>query len=162
MSNIVQLKYSDSSELSLVRKSLIGLRQCYPNFGKWFDSQVVPCLESKSREVFLAKDSNGFNGALILKNTPDEKKVCTLFVADDSQYHHIGLDFVRIASEQLETYELPITISEDVVSKFFNCDSFNFYTTDVKCGEYRKNTKEYFGYIMYHNPDRILWKNLKR
>ena len=39
MANIIRLRPDDSSDISLVRKSLIGLRECYPEFGKQCDGE---------------------------------------------------------------------------------------------------------------------------
>ncbi len=158
MANIIQLKYDDNSDLELVRKSLIGLRKCYPGFSKWFDDKILPNLKSGSRKVFLATHKLEFAGALILKDTETEKKVCTLFVNPNNRFRHIGSDFLRIASEELETYKLPITISDEAKPWFYNNLNFNFYTKDIKHDYYKNGYDEYFGYIMYHDQDRELIK----
>ena len=156
MSNIIKLNENSSSDLILVRKSLIGLRRCYPEFGKWYDDKVIPNLKDNSRRVFLATQYGEFSGALILKKTEDEKKVCTLFINEQNRFHHIGSDFLRIASEELETYKLPITVSDEAKDWFFNNKNFNFYTKETCDGLYNEDTTEYLGYIMYHNPDNDL------
>ena len=107
--NILKLKETDTDKIRLVKKSLIGLRDYYPEFSNWFDSKILPNI-NKSREIFLAYNSNGFGGALITKNDK-EKKICTLFVREENRYNRLGSDFLRIASEELETYKLPITVS---------------------------------------------------
>ena len=110
----------------------------------------------KDREVFLALQDGQFSGSLILKNDKSEKKICTLFVRDKDRYNGLGLDFIRIASEELETYKLPITVSEDAIDIFSNSRSFNFYQKEVKPNLYKKGLKEYIGYIMYHDKDKEL------
>lgn len=159
MGNIVQLNENSGNDLVLVRKSLIGLRNCYPEFGKWFDTKILPHLHDKSREIFLATQWGEFSGALILKNTEQEKKVCTLFINEENRFHHLGSDFLRIASEELETYKLPITVSDEAKDWFFNNRNFNFYTKEKQQDLYSEGMAEYLGYIMYHNPDNILRKN---
>ena len=159
MANIIQLKYDDTSELELVRKSLIGLRQCYPEFNDWYNTKVVPKLKTGTRKVFLATHDLEFSGALILKDDGNEKKVCTLFVNPKNRFRHIGSDFLRIASEELETYKLPITISDEARPFFYNNLGFNFYTKEVKPDMYKEGVNEYLGYILWHNPDKELRKS---
>lgn len=157
MSNIIKLSNSDTDKIRLVEKSLIGLRECYPGFQKWFNEKIIPNIR-KDRDVFLSYNSDGFTGAMILKNTDSEKKVCTLFVKDKYRYNKLGSDLLRIASEELETYKLPITISSEAIESFINSDNFNFYTENIKDDFYKKGMKEYFGYIMFHNSDNMLKK----
>lgn len=159
MANIIQLKYDDTSELELVRKSLIGLRQCYPEFNDWYNTKVVPKLKTGTRKVFLATHDLEFSGALILKDDGNEKKVCTLFVNPKNRFRHIGSDFLRIASEELETYKLPITISDEAKPFFYNNLGFNFYTKEIKPDMYKEGVNEYLGYILWHNPDKELRKS---
>ena len=103
----------------------MGLRSCYPGFSEWYDSKIVPQI-NKTREIFLVSNHSEFCGAVILKNDT-EKKVCTLFVRENERFNHIGLDLIRIASEELQTYKLPITVSSEAIEVFNEARSFNFY-----------------------------------
>ena len=157
MSNIIKLKETSFDDIILVKRSLMNLRKCYPQFSEWYDSKILPNLDNDTRRIFLATNNGEFSGALILKRTDEEKKVCTLFVNEKKNRHkNLGLDFLRIASEELETYKLPITISDEAKSYFFNSNSFNFQTKYVKENLYAKNMKEYIGYILYHDEDKYL------
>ena len=49
--NILKLKETDTDKIRLVKKSLIGLRDYYPEFSNWFDSKILPNI-NKSREIF--------------------------------------------------------------------------------------------------------------
>ena len=75
--NILKLKETDTDKIRLVKKSLIGLRDYYPEFSNWFDSKILPNI-NKSREIFLAYNSNGFGGALITKNDKEKKNLHTI------------------------------------------------------------------------------------
>lgn len=156
MSNIIKLKETSFDDIRLVKRSLMNLRKCYPQFSEWYDSKILPNLNNDARRIFLATNNGEFSGALILKRTDEEKKVCTLFVNEKNRHKNLGLDFLRIASEELETYKLPITISDEAKSYFFNSNSFNFQTKDVKESLYTENMKEYIGYILYHDEDKCL------
>lgn len=147
MSNIVKLKNSDTDKIILTRKALVGLRDYYPGFEEWYNSKIIPNI-GKDRNIILATNNGEFSGALILKNN-SEKKICTLFINPKNRHKNLSLDFLRIASEELQTYKMPISFNEKVKDYFFENNNFNFYTQDVI-------GKEYFGYIMYHNPDKEL------
>jgi hypothetical protein len=161
MANIILLRENDASEIRLMKRSLIGLRDCYPNFENWFDSKIVPNINNGKRQLFLATQNSEFAGALILKNDLDEKKICTCFVNPKYRLNHLGLDFIRIASEELETYKLPISVSDEAKSFFMNNLNFNFYTTKLCTNHYKENINEYFGYIMFKNLDKELKKEKK-
>ena len=152
MANIMVLNEDDDDKLRLMKKSLIGLRNYYPGFEKWFDNKIIPNINS-SRKVILATNNGEFSGVLILK--PSEKKICTLFVNENNRHKNLGLDFLRIASEELETYKMFISFNDDVKNFFLNNDYFNFYTKHIS-DKYLKNSNEYEGYIMYRNPDKEL------
>lgn len=152
MANIMVLNEDDDDKLRLMKKSLIGLRNYYPGFEKWFDNKIIPNINS-SRKVILATNNGEFSGVLILKSS--EKKICTLFVNENNRHKNLGLDFLRIASEELETYKMFISFNDDVKNFFLNNDYFNFYTKHIS-DKYLKNSNEYEGYIMYRNPDKEL------
>src|SRR5574344_528519 len=144
MSNIIKLTENDSDLIRLTRKSLLDLRDYYPNFGEWFDGKIANSLGS-GRSIFLATSNGIFSGALILKNG-EEKKICTLFVNPGNRHKNIGLDFLRIASDELETYKMPITFNESVKGFFLDNEYFNFYTKKIVNSKYKLDSNEYSGY----------------
>ena len=149
MAKLVKLN-SESPDIILVKDALASLRKCYPGFAEWYNSKIVPNL-NKDREVFLATKFGDFAGTMILKSSKEKKKICTLFSTVNNE--HIGLDFLRIATEELETYKLPITISDEALDYFVNNNHFNFYEKDVKSGLYKTGISEHIGYIMFRDQD---------
>ena len=85
MSNIIKLKETSFDDIILVKRSLMNLRKCYPQFSEWYDSKILPNLNNDTRRMFLATNNGEFSGVLILKRTDEEKKVCTLFVNEKKQ-----------------------------------------------------------------------------
>jgi hypothetical protein len=75
MSNIIKLKETSFDDITLVKRSLMNLRKCYPQFSEWYDSKILPNLNNDTRRIFLATNNGEFSGALILKRTDEEKKV---------------------------------------------------------------------------------------
>ena len=116
MSNIIKLKDTDTDKIILTKKALISLRDYYPEFEAWYDSKIIPNI-NKDRSVILATNNGEFLGALILKNNI-EKKICTLFVNPNNRHKNLSLDFLRIASEELQTYKMPISFNEKVKNYF--------------------------------------------
>lgn len=146
----------DDSELAFVKSELSSFRDYYENFNEWFDSSVKPNV-GVDRHVFLATDGVGsFAGAMILKNTKDEKKICTLFVSENSRFNHIGGDFLSIASRVLMTNELPISFSESVKNCFFSNKKFNFVLQKEAQNAYKQGITEYFGYIRFHESNEAI------
>lgn len=150
------IKEAKNTDIDLVGKSLSSLRSCYPGFKDWYDTKVVPKIESGERKVFFAENDGNFCGALILKNTKDEKKVCTLFVTEESRFNNIGGDFLRIAADTLKTNKLPITVSDEAKKDFFDNKTFNFFVEKEEPNKYRSGMTEYIGYIMYHESNEAL------
>ena len=71
----------DDKQIREVGEMLSFLRQDYPDFWRWYNNMILPGLTDGSRQVIVADaDGNRLAGAMILKNTPSEKKICTLCV----------------------------------------------------------------------------------
>lgn len=105
----------------------------YDNFNKWFEKIYAECFTHNSikRNIVIAFDGKTIAGILILKDSPEEKKVCTLVVS--KKYRKMGLatKFFEISFNVLNTLKPHYTVSEDNLAKFdglnkkfgFNCTS---------------------------------------
>lgn len=112
----------------IIGKILDGLEKDYPNILEWYNKKVIPGLETGEREIILAckfykmkaheKIHFEVLGYVILKKTPNEKKICTFRV--DPKYQHIGIGkrLMEASFSFLETRKPMITISEDNVKSF--------------------------------------------
>ncbi|MFC2558330.1 MAG: GNAT family N-acetyltransferase, partial [Haemophilus seminalis] len=100
------------------------------------------------REMFicLSNEENllSISGLMILKNSCDEKKICTLRVKENYQKRGIGSEFIQKAFDFLETDKPLITVPEESVeafSKIFN--KYGFEKKDEIPDLYRKNKIEH-------------------
>ena len=152
---IKQIHKADTAGQDFVLKNLLSLRDYYSDFADWFDCSVQPNLDG-TRFIYVAYDEDKFAGALILKKTKVETKICTLFVHPDYQFNHIGGDFLEIASQKLKTSKLPISLSDAVKKDFFNNTLFNFVLEKECQNKYHDGRTEYFGYIRYRENNSIL------
>lgn len=102
--------------------------------------------------VFLAAsqdDYNRFAGAMILKKTRDEKKICTLYVHGNFRRRGIGTAFMDIAREKLDDQYPVITISELREAEFAPfLQQFGFKLYDRYNGYYRSGVSE----LSYNGP----------
>ena len=80
----VRVKADDSQTITAIYEFLHDLDNEYSNFSKWYYSTVVPELASENRIIYTVLDDGKIVAVLILKDS-DEKKICTLRVAEHYQ-----------------------------------------------------------------------------
>ena len=143
---IRELKKSSSS-LDSVFGEIAFLRAEYPDFYNWFYNKVVPGLENGSRKIFIAQTPFSFgkiDGILILKDSLDEKKICTLYVNKDARYNGFGRMFMNIAFNELNTDKPLITIASNKIKLFqILLDDYKFELCEQNPDFYSKGMSEY-------------------
>lgn len=133
---------------------LIGLEKDYPNILQWYQTKVLPGLETGEREIIFACkfDKNEFQnsqflevlGYVILKKTPKEKKICTIRV--EPQYRNMGIGeaLLKRSFIFLDTSLPMITISEDNIKYFKKLlEKYKFRLIEKKKDLYIKGKIEY-------------------
>ena len=144
--NIKKITNADF-KIDSIFSELSFLRTEYPDFYTWFYDKVVSGLSDNSRKIFLASTPLSFgkvNGVLILKNTLSEKKICTLYVDDDSRRNGIGQKFMDVAFNELNTDKPLITVSDNRLKDFDRLlNKFNFESGDALPDYYADNHTEY-------------------
>ncbi|QPB41678.1 GNAT family N-acetyltransferase [Rodentibacter haemolyticus] len=121
----------------------------YPDILSWYkkvDQEIRKNPENREMFISLSNESNAFciSGLMILKNTRDEKKICTLRVGDKYQGQGMGSEFLDKAIEFLGTNTPLITVPEEsdkLFSKIFS--KYGFEKTEEISGLYREGKKEY-------------------
>lgn len=139
----------------LEENSLRGLEKGYPNILKWFKEKVCSDFQLReNREILLAmlplEQNIKFVGFAILKDTVEEKKICTIRIDEEHQKKGIGEKLFRKAFEVLKTKRPLITVSEENEECFKNLfEKFNFEKKEEKKDLYAKGIKEniYNGYL---------------
>lgn len=94
--------------------------------------------------IVALDDQNILAGCIFAKNTPDEKKICTLFVNPLFKRQGIGKKLLETAIKELG--ELPlITVSSRNISQLKPLlDHFGFHLSATKKGIYGQNDTEFY------------------
>lgn len=90
----------------------LPVKGSYPEYKSWFLNKHIPNL-GKERNILFAVFKNRIVGVVNLKNSPDEKKICTLYVHKGFRFNRIGTTLLNMSFERLGTTKPLITISDD-------------------------------------------------
>lgn len=115
----------------------------YPGFHSWFQNNVIPDLETKQKEIILIMCGEYIAGVSILKNTYDEKKICTIRVGKHFRGQGLGKKLMEISLMELNTDKPMITVSSYRYPQFQNIfNYFGFKMEDISCNYYRNRNDE--------------------
>lgn len=104
--------------LDSVFKKIAFLRSEYPDFYRWYHDTVLNGLSAGTRNIYLAKSFGEIKGVLILKNTSQEKKICTLYVDEFSRSNGIGSRLMNIAMNEFHGENPLITVADNHIKDF--------------------------------------------
>ena len=90
----------------------------YPGFDEWFFDKVKNGLIDGDREVIVFVQKRYIAGIAVLKNTQEEKKICTLRVLEKFQRNGIGKSLISQSLEILGTETPLITVSSSKETQF--------------------------------------------
>lgn len=97
-----------------------SLRKIYPDYTNWYFSKVIPGIIAGNREIIICTIDKNVAGVLILKNTPSEKKICTLYVTEKFQNLGVGEKLLKKAFSILGTNTPLFSVSESKFEEFKN------------------------------------------
>lgn len=126
---------------------LADLECYYPFFSKWLEKVFFELHNSYSRKVLLCVGSNIFDilGVAIVKDTKEEKKICTLRVVKRYQRQGIGSALLAKTIEVLQDSHPLITVSGVQMDSFGRfLKKRGFAVRDKVKSLYRKGSYEYF------------------
>lgn len=89
----------------------------YSNFRQWHHDTVVPGLANGERLIYAVTDNEAIVAVLILKNA-DEKKICTLRVAENHRHQGIASMLLTLAFRELQCTKPLITVSSYHIDEF--------------------------------------------
>lgn len=123
---------------------LVEASKYYPSFHEWYFNKVVPDIQSGNRKIISEIRDGKIAGIAILKDTKEEKKICTLRISPDFQNRGIGVRLFKKSFDVLQTNTPFLTVSEEKLPEFQKIfDYFNFELTSIDDGKYRYGKKEY-------------------
>lgn len=133
------LKFAD-----VVYSELKSAELYYPNFKDWYYSKVVPDILLNNRSLLIEQRQKDIAGIAIIKNTIQEKKLCTLKIIDHYQNRGIGLKLFEKTFEALETTKPLLTVSEEKMVEFQKIFKYyDFKLTSIKKDLYRTGKVEF-------------------
>ena len=118
---VYPLKDTNSQQLYAIGETMNFLKKDYPRFYDWFTSKVIPGIKTSERQIYIASPSDNpgcIAGVMILKDTAQEKKICSLYVAEEYRSNKLGTKFLSLATEVLKTEKPVITVSSTRIDAF--------------------------------------------
>ena len=107
----------EEQAITAVYEFLSSLCGEYSDFIEWYYEKVVPGLASEERLIYAVMDNETIAAVLILKNT-DEKKICTLRVAENYRNQGVATALLKIAFKELQCARPIITVSSYHIDEF--------------------------------------------
>lgn len=152
-----RLRYMKLSRIALSNRKLFGAcaaevyaaTDCicydYPHYFEWFWRKAIPGLINGDREVLVCRSNKEVAGLAILKQTDEECKICTLFVAKKYRRQGVATRLLELSFGHLGTMKPVITMPKSKVATFQRIiDRYGWVETDRKPGLYRPDTTEVF------------------
>ena len=124
-----------------------SINDTYPSHNDWLQKKFFPGLKYGSRKIVVAyNDLNNPMGVALLKDTPEEKKICCLFVREDCRGLGIGNNLIKKSCAVLKTNKPLITVADTNLSQLQRLLDKNHFTFSYKKkGMYKENdTENYF------------------
>ena len=130
--------------ISHIREFLSDLTCNYPHFEEWLE-HVFVMIKTDERTIIVCECDKKIVGLAILKDAANEKKICTIRVADDYRRQGIGTYLIDEARKILhEDYPL-VTVSDEHIGVFRKFLSrFGFEQKSQVKSVYQYGHKEYF------------------
>lgn len=124
-----------------------SINDTYPDLNDWLQKKFFPGLKDGSRKIVVAyNDLNNPMGIALLKDTPEEKKICCLFVREDYRGLGIANNLIKKSFAVLKTNKPLITVADTHLSQLQRLLDKNHFTFSYKKkGAYKEsNTENYF------------------
>ena len=130
----------------------------YPAFLDWYTKKVIPSLICGSRNIIIAMSSDEVIGFSIIKKA-EERKICTLWVAEPARGNSIARELVRNSIAALNTDRPLISVPEEdmfALSSIFH--DLGFIHTASYFGYYRNGIFEhvYNGFLTPQRRQEII------
>jgi hypothetical protein len=135
---------SESCQLNQIFWELSSVYGMYPGFRNWFFEKGTITSRTQQRAIFVRKVATRIVGVAIAKRSVSERKLCTLWVADDARGSGVASNLADSAFDWLETSHPLFTIPEEHISEFRGLlRGWQFSDGQALKGYYRENKIEY-------------------
>ncbi len=127
-----------------IRAFLHDLNCNYPHFDEWLNNVLLKTATDE-RTIVMCLDDERIAGLVILKDTADEKKICTLRVASGYRRRGVGTSLIGISQQILGTEKPLITVSDEHINVFRHFLSrFGFVQKSQVKSVYNYGHNEYY------------------
>lgn len=137
----VKIDLVEQVNFPLLKHFLSDVSFLYPNFDSWLNFKV----RRNVRSILIAHNGSELAGVSILKNTYDEKKISTFYVAPSFRGQLLGQALMTQSLQFLDSGETFITVSEERNSELFPLlNSNGFKLQRAVPNLYRTDKEEFF------------------
>lgn len=141
-------EHKEKDVMILIKKVAIEtaiFKKDYPNYIDWFWQKQVAGLLEGSRDIIIAIKHNKIIGISNIKNTPFEKKICTLSVDKRYRMKKVGSKLVDLSLDLLGTKTPTITMSLYKLPEFRTIiNKYNWVVTNCQKDLYKDGIYEVF------------------
>lgn len=121
-----------------------SLKHTYPNYEKWYYQTFLKGLKKGERSIIFASDKEQIIGCALIKNTPMEKKLCTLFVDPIYRKRGIGEQLLQASIQELGQNPLVSVSGKNRIFVKSLFSKFNFHLSAIKKAAYKADETEYY------------------
>ena len=104
--------------LNTIIDAMGPVKSFYPEYETWIEDTVQSGLDNNTRTISVLKNDGKIAGLNILKDTEEEKKICSLFIHPDYRGESWMFSIFSNAIEILKTKKPVITIPSIIVKKY--------------------------------------------
>lgn len=134
----------DDVDFNSLSDFLSGVSYLYPNFNAWLNFTFRRNLPSGQRKIILAHDQMKIIGVSLLKNTVDEKKICTFYVSPEFRGLGVGRKLLDMSLALLNSNDSFITVSSERKNEIeHTLKSRGFKVSESITGLYRDESTEF-------------------
>lgn len=143
-------QFSENVLQMIGQNKLTELNQFYPRFQEWYQKVLEEMKNSSDKRQILLK-IKGINptkaqlmGFCIIKNSPEEKKICTIYINPQFRKKGYATELINKAIGKLGIQKPLFTINEKLDPSFQKIiQKFKWELTDKKKGMYIPDSTEY-------------------
>ena len=120
------------------------IKENYPDYDSWIENTVSVGIINGTRKIRVLYNEKTIAGLTILKNTPEEKKLCSLFITPEYRGESWMYSLFKDATDILETNSPAITIPSSIIKRYNGLIFSNKWKVTSKIdSRYSKNIIEY-------------------
>ena len=121
-----------------------AITQTYPNYSHWYHHTFLNGLKKGKRALIMAKEKGKLVGVALVKNTSEEKKLCTLFVRPENRRQGIGQCLLVQVLQELGQKPLVSVSEQNMASVSSLFKRFKFHLSACKKGIYLPHNTEFY------------------